>query len=153
VKTLLVLFALLIAAPAAALDPECDPASAGFFDLAANVPYVVEDRTLRFCTPRLLVSGGALDDESIVRCEVGVDGVPYAALTTSETGAVVELGIDTSGQVVVSCIARVLDSTGAAHEMSSSAIGFAYEVVPRLSTSSTTAVRSKCAPTRIFMTD
>lgn len=130
---ILVLFVtLLFSAPALALDPACDPTDPDYapFDLASGLPYISPEGEIRACTPLLNTGGAPLALDSMVRCDLDVNGSPYATTLTG-TGAVFlfEIAAADVGAAVLTCTANIADSQGVWHQVTSAPVNFVYESI------------------------
>jgi hypothetical protein len=126
---LMVIFGLLIyAAPAAALDPACDPNDPAFnpFDVTSG-PYVRDQQDVRFCAPHQLVDGTPLVDP--VSCSVFVGGTEYAQAQMQPGDQMLVSVNETSGPSSVRCTTSILWTDGNTYFRISS-VNFDYVAVP-----------------------
>ena len=106
-RTLIGLLAVIVAAPALALDPECDPSLPQYkaHDLAED--YVRPGRRIRYCTSM----SNAPDP---VTCTVTIAGIEVQPPTPRAPGSLVEvIALDAGpGPPVITCEVAGLDGGG-----------------------------------------
>lgn len=134
ILTICALFLCLLAPPAFALDPECDPADPGY-DPHVGQEYVRPDGTVHFCTSLDDPAGGRdIDEAQPMSCLLELDAKPYAFANVAP-GQEVLLTVDDEDRVAIhtmrlTCTAFMIAIDGSTHERTSLANTATFDPVP-----------------------